>query len=94
MNELCEFSATKLKNLISSKEISPVELLDSCINRIEKINNTLNAIVTKSYDRARKEALKAEKTVLKNEVLGSLHGLPIGLKDLEASEGIIKHIRK
>ena len=89
MGNLCDFSATRLLKLIKNKEISPVELLESCINRIESLNETLNAFVTKSYDRAKKEALKAEKDILKNIETGPLHGLPVGLKDLEASEGIL-----
>ena len=89
MGNLCDFSATRLLRLIKNKEISPVELLESCINRIESLNETLNAFVTKSYDRAKKEALKAEKDILKNIETGPLHGLPVGLKDLEASEGIL-----
>ena len=89
MGNLCDFSATSLLRLIKNKEISPVELLESCINRIESLNEILNAFVTKSYDRARKEALKAEKDILKSTEIGPLHGLPVGLKDLEASEGIL-----
>ena len=88
MSDLCDLSATQLREMIGRKDISPVELIKSCIERIEKIDHALNAIVTKSYDRARSEALQAEKAVLNGDELGILHGLPIGIKDLEVTAGI------
>jgi Asp-tRNA(Asn)/Glu-tRNA(Gln) amidotransferase A subunit family amidase len=48
----------------------------------------LNAVVTRSFDRAREEAINAEKAVLHGKELGLLHGLPVGIKDLEATDGI------
>lgn len=74
--------------MIGRKDISPVELIDACIERIETIDGSLNAIVTKSYDRARAEARDAEKAVLDGDELGLLHGIPIGIKDLEATAEI------
>ena len=88
MTKLCDMTAKKLRLMIGKKEISPVELLDSCIERIETIDSNLNAIVTKSYERARIEALKAEKAVRDGDELGLIHGLPIGIKDLESTAEI------
>lgn len=88
MSELCDLNAVDLRRMIGSKEISPVELLDSCINRIEAVNPTLNVVVSECYDRARDEAKAAEAEVLAGEQLGLLHGLPVGIKDLEATEGL------
>ncbi|MDA0997707.1 MAG: amidase family protein [Proteobacteria bacterium] len=88
MAELCDLTAVELRRLIGAKEISPVELLASCIGRIEKVDGAVNAMVTRAFPRARKEAKAAEKAVLKGEPLGLLHGLPIGIKDLEATEGV------
>ena len=78
MPDLCDLTATELRTMIGRKDISPVELVESCIERIESIDGRLNAIVTKSYDRARDEARDAEKAVLDGEELGLLHGLPLG----------------
>ncbi|MBL94013.1 MAG: hypothetical protein CMF70_01770, partial [Magnetovibrio sp.] len=86
MKPLCDFSATTLRRMIGTKEISPVELLASCIDRIERCNKPLNAIVVKNYVKARKEAKRLEKAVLAGEDLGLLHGLPIGIKDLEVTK--------
>jgi Asp-tRNA(Asn)/Glu-tRNA(Gln) amidotransferase A subunit family amidase len=88
MSDLCDKTAVELRRLIGRKDISPVELLDSCIARIEATDSALNAVVTRSFDRAREEAINAEKAVLNGEELGLLHGLPVGIKDLEATDGI------
>ena len=88
MSDLCDKTAVELRRLIGRKDVSPVELLDSCIARIEATDSALNAVVTRSFDRAREEAINAEKAVLNGEELGLLHGLPVGVKDLEATDGI------
>lgn len=88
MTELCDLSAVELRRRIGCKDVSPVELLDSCIERIEAVNGTLNAMVSTCFDRARDEAKAAEQAVMDGEFLGVLHGLPIGIKDLEQTEGL------
>ncbi|MDQ3457697.1 MAG: amidase family protein [Deinococcota bacterium] len=88
MNELCDLSATKLRRLIGAKLISPVELLESCVKRIEAVNPGLNALIATCTDRARVEARAAEQAVMRGETLGTLHGLPIGIKDLNETEGL------
>jgi Asp-tRNA(Asn)/Glu-tRNA(Gln) amidotransferase A subunit family amidase len=81
--------AVELRRLIGAKEISPVELLEACIERIAAINPAVNAITATCYDRARDEARAAERDVLAGRELGPLHGLPIGIKDLEETEGLL-----
>ena len=82
-------SAVALRRRIGSKEISPVELLEACIERIERINPAVNAVTAVCYDRARKEAKAAEKAALHGEPLGLLHGLPTGIKDLDETGGLL-----
>ncbi|MEM5428830.1 amidase [Cupriavidus oxalaticus] len=86
---LTSLSAVELRRLIGSGEISPVELLEACIARIEAYNPLINAITATCYERARQEARAAERAVLRNEPLGLLHGLPLGVKDLEATQGLL-----
>jgi amidase len=88
MLDLCDMTAVELRRMIGRKDISPVELLDSCIARIEATDGALNAVVTRSFDHARDAAIDAEKAVLSGQELGLLHGLPVGIKDLEATAGI------
>lgn len=88
MTNPCDLSAVEARHLIGTKEMSPVELLESCIDRIEAVNPTVNAIVATCYDRARQEARSAERAVMQGEPLGLLHGLPFGVKDLNHTEGV------
>ena len=86
--DLLSLSATALASLIRNKDISPVELVEASIARIEMVNPILNAVVTENFAAARHQAKHAEKAVLDGDELGLLHGLPIGIKDLERTEGL------
>lgn len=86
---LVALSAVELRRLIGEKEVSPVELLEACIARIEAVNPYVNAVTATCYERARQEARAAERAVLEGRPLGLLHGLPMGVKDLEATEGLL-----
>ena len=86
---LLTLSAVELRRRIGSKEISPVELLEACIARIEHINPAVNAVTAVCYERARKEAKSAEQAALHGDALGLLHGLPTGIKDLDETGGLL-----
>jgi len=86
--EACDLDAVEARRLIGAKELSPVELLESCIARIEMVNPAVNAVVATCYDRARKEAKTAEQAVMRGDALGPLHGLQLGVKDLSNTEGL------
>jgi Asp-tRNA(Asn)/Glu-tRNA(Gln) amidotransferase A subunit family amidase len=86
---LLALSAVELRRRIGSKEVSPVELLEACIARIERINPAVNAVTATCYTRAREEARAAEKAVMRGEPLGLLHGLPTGIKDLDETGGLL-----
>ncbi|NEI17750.1 amidase, partial [Rhizobium leguminosarum] len=88
-SSLAELTAPELRHLIARREVSPVELLEACIARIEAVNPYVNAITATCYDRARAEAREAEQAVLRGDALGLLHGLPLGVKDLEATAGLL-----
>ena len=81
-------SAVELRDLIVAKEISPVELLDRSLARMEEVEPTLNSFVTTTEDVAYAAARKAERTILDNDSPGLLHGLPISVKDLIAMGGV------
>ena len=86
MSDPCDLSATDAREQIEKKQLSPLELVDSCIARIEAVDGRLNAMVATCYDRARDEAVMAEKAVMEGLTLGPLHGLPLGVKDLNVTE--------
>ncbi len=88
MSELCDLDAVELRRLIGARQVSPAELLASCRARIERVDGALNAFVATCWDRAEAEARAAERAVMSGEVLGALHGLPIGVKDLALTGGL------
>ena len=88
MCEPCDLSAVDARAAIGAKQLSPVELLESCIARIERLDPVLNAIVIPCFERARVEAVAAETAVMNGEPLGKLHGLPLGVKDLNDLAGV------
>src|SRR5436853_1000401 len=88
-DELLALSSVEMRRRIGSKEISPVELLEAAIARIEALNPAVNAIVATDFVRARKIAMGAESAAHKGEQLGLLHGLPTGIKDLHETAGLL-----
>ncbi len=88
MTEPCDLSATEARALIGRRALSPVELLESCIGRIEATDHAINAMVARDFERARKAAREAEAAVMQGERLGALHGLPVGIKDLTETAGL------
>ncbi len=88
MTEPCDLSATEARRLIGTKNLSPVELLESSLKRIEAVNHAVNAVVAMDIPAARNAARAAEAAVMRGEALGALHGLPVGVKDLEDTAGL------
>lgn len=86
---LVSLSAVELRRLIGARQLSPVELLEACIARIEAVNPYVNAVTATAYERARAEAREAEQAVMRGDALGLLHGLPLGVKDLEPTAGLL-----
>jgi aspartyl-tRNA(Asn)/glutamyl-tRNA(Gln) amidotransferase subunit A len=87
--ELCWRPAAELAALIRRKKVSPVEVVDAVLDRIEKVNPKLNAFVTVTADQARREAKTAERALGRKAVkLGLLHGVPFSVKDLVITKGV------
>ena len=80
--ELYELSIKEISELIKKKEVSPVELTKQILNRIERYDGDINSYVTVLSDYALQKAKKAEDDITSGNYLGSLHGIPIGLKDI------------
>ena len=81
-------SARELAALIKARAVSPVEVLDAHLASIEHLNPKLNAIVTLAAEQALASARVAEAKVVRNDPIGPLHGLPIGIKDVTLTAGI------
>ncbi len=86
-SELLLHSAVKLARLIREKEVSPVEVVDAHIRRIEEVNPELNAMVWQRFDAARQDARVAESILMSNEEPPPLLGVPFSDKEAIALEG-------
>ena len=79
--------ATELAARIRARTLSPVELVENALARIEQVNPALNAFCFTYPDEAMAAACRAEAAVSAGEPLGPLHGLPIAIKDLTPTAG-------
>src|SRR5258708_11156956 len=87
-NDIIFSDATKLAELVRTKQVSPVEVVQAHLERIAAVNPKINAIVTLADD-ALKAAKAAEAAVLSGEELGPLHGVPFTVKDSIDSAGVL-----
>ncbi|HET9076179.1 MAG TPA: amidase [Acidimicrobiales bacterium] len=87
--ELTFRTARQLAAAIRAKELSPVELLDACLERIDQVNDRVNAVIWRNDDEARAAARAAEEDVVKGrpDELPPFHGVPIPIKDLTPVAG-------
>jgi aspartyl-tRNA(Asn)/glutamyl-tRNA(Gln) amidotransferase subunit A len=74
--------------LLRERRVSPVELTEACLARIEAVEPRLNAFVTVTADLARAQAREAEAELAAGRYRGPLHGIPVAVKDLFATKGI------
>lgn len=88
MNNPCDLDAVEARRLIGCKQLSAVELAESCIARVVAVDPAVNAIVARDFDRARAAARACDAATMRGDALGPLHGLPLGVKDLEDVAGL------
>jgi aspartyl-tRNA(Asn)/glutamyl-tRNA(Gln) amidotransferase subunit A len=87
-DDLATLSIREAADLIHRKKVSPVELTTACLARINRVNPTLNAFITITAESALEQAREAEAEVMSGKWRGSLHGVPIALKDLFDTSGV------
>src|SRR5690348_1424534 len=85
---LCFLPATELAARIRRRDISPVEVVEAYLRRIEVRNPVINAYTLVLADQAMEAARAAENAVMSGKPLGSLHGVPVGIKDLDDVAGV------
>jgi amidase len=81
-------SATELAAAIRRKQISSRELLDLFVERLDRLDDKVNAVITRDIDRAREAAKSADDATARGDFAGPLHGLPVTIKDAIATAGI------
>ncbi|HMK28652.1 MAG TPA: amidase [Terriglobales bacterium] len=85
---LNQLSLSEASKLLRSKRVSPVELTQECLRRIERLGPKLNAFILVTADSALAEAQRAEAEIQRGNWRGPLHGIPIALKDLVDTAGV------
>jgi len=88
MDELLYKSASELSRLIHARSLSPVELVQACLRKIEEVNPSINAFVSLQSERALEEAKAIADRLAHGEDPGPFAGIPIGAKDLEDVKGM------
>jgi len=87
-DDLTALSIREVAELIRKKKVSPVELTKACLARIDRFNHALNAFITVTAESALEEARTAESEATRGNWKGTLHGVPIALKDLFDTAGV------
>ncbi|MDR6536392.1 amidase [Variovorax soli] len=86
--ELCFWTAVRLREAIARREVSPVEVTRAVLDRAARLQPKLNCFITLCADEAMREAKAAEQAVMRGEATGLLHGIPYACKDLVNTRGV------
>ncbi len=87
--ELHDLSIAELSARIAARTLSPVELVEALIRRVEAYDAQTHAFITPTFDLARRQAREAEAQITAGHSRGPLHGIPFGLKDIYDTQGIL-----
>ena len=87
--ELHDLSIAELSDLIAAGKLSPVDLTEALIRRIEQYDAQTRAFITPTFDLARRQARQAEADFAAGRPRGPLHGIPFALKDIYDTRGIL-----
>ena len=89
MEELCFQSIADLARMIRAREVSVVEVVEAHLARVDRLNPVLNAFITVMHDHARAAAKQADGEIAQHRYRGPLHGVPIGVKDIFDTAGVV-----
>ncbi len=87
--DLHDLSIGHLGELIAARKLSPVELVETLIRRVEEYDEQTHAFITPTFDLAQRQARKAEAEIAAGHYRGALHGIPFALKDIYDTKGIL-----
>ncbi len=86
--ELHWMPAWQLRGHIAARDVSPVEVMEALLRRVERLGPVLSPFITVAADRALDAAREAERAIMRGDTLGPLHGVPVYIKDVFWTEGI------
>jgi aspartyl-tRNA(Asn)/glutamyl-tRNA(Gln) amidotransferase subunit A len=87
-NEICRMDTVTLAGRVKAKELSPVEVVEAVLGRLERLDPVLHAFTTVTADDARAEARRIEQDIAAGREVGPLAGVPTGVKDLISTKGV------
>jgi aspartyl-tRNA(Asn)/glutamyl-tRNA(Gln) amidotransferase subunit A len=87
--EVHDLSIAELSGLIAARKLSPVELVEALIRRVEAYDAQTRAFITRTFDLARRQARQAEAEIAMGKHRGALHGIPFALKDIYDTQGLL-----
>jgi aspartyl-tRNA(Asn)/glutamyl-tRNA(Gln) amidotransferase subunit A len=87
--ELHDLPIAELSGLIAARKLSPVDLVEALIRRVEQYDEQTHAFITRTFDLARRQAREAEAEIAAGAYRGPLHGIPFALKDIYDTKGIL-----
>jgi aspartyl-tRNA(Asn)/glutamyl-tRNA(Gln) amidotransferase subunit A len=87
--DLHDLSIAELSGLIAARKLSPVELVETLIRRVEQYDDQVHAFITRTFNLARQQAKQAESEIGAGTYRGPLHGIPFALKDIYDTKGIL-----
>ena len=87
-DDLCHRTIPELSALLRSRQVSPVEVVGAFLDRIDRVETEINAFITVARDEAMQAAQQAEAEMARGEHRGTMHGIPVGIKDLYDTAGI------
>lgn len=87
--DLVDHTATELLHLLRTAEVSSREVLDAHLARVAAVNPSINAVVALDEERARSWASAADEATARGDAVGPLHGLPMTIKDVWETEGLV-----
>jgi amidase len=87
--DLCFTPAAELSRLYRSRKVSPLEVMRAVLERLDRVNPLVNAVVTLDREAALREARRATAALARRSAtLGPLHGIPVGIKDVTPTKGM------
>jgi Asp-tRNA(Asn)/Glu-tRNA(Gln) amidotransferase A subunit family amidase len=87
-DEICHMSAWELREEFAARTLSPVEVNNAVLARVQRANRKLNAYCTVVAEGAREDARRAERMFQQRNTPGPLHGVPLSIKDLVYTKSI------
>src|SRR6267378_1616175 len=88
-NDLHDLSISELAGQLAARKVSPVELVEALIQRVEQYDEQTRAFITRTFDVARQQARAAEAEIAAGNYRGPMHGIPFALKDIYDTRGIV-----